>query len=389
MKNLKLTNITCFIILKLLIMVIGTVKEVKISESRVGLTPYGVHLLTQHGHTVLVETNAGLQSGFLNEAYRKAGAKIISSASQVYKKSEMIVKVKEPQEQEFKYYHSGLILFTYLHLAAEKAVTKMLLEKNVSAIAYETVELADNSLPLLTPMSEVAGRMAVQVGAWFLQKPNGGGGTLLAGVPGVTPGNVTILGTGVVSLNALKMAVGLGANVTIIGRNLFDLRRLDDLYGGRIHTQYSYPQAIEDAVINADLVISGVLITGEKAPKLVTLPMVKKMKKGSVMVDVAIDQGGSFETSHPTTHKDPTYEVNGVLHYCVTNMPGAVPHTSTLALTNATIKYVLQLADEGFINALQNNNALAKGVNTYKGKCTYKAVANTFNFPFTSLDQLL
>ncbi len=370
-------------------MIVGTVKEIKIGESRVGLTPYGTQLLTQNKHTVIVEDNAGANSGFSNEEYKKAGAKIISSASDVYKKAEMIIKVKEPQESEFKHYRKGLILYTYLHLAAEKKLTEMLLEKEVIGVAYETVELSNGSLPLLTPMSEVAGRMAVQVGAYFLQKPNGGEGKLLGGVPGVMPSSVTILGTGVVSANALRMAVGMGADVTIIGRNLKELRYIDDLYKGRVHTQFSYPSAIEQSVINADLVVSGVLITGEKAPRLVTKQMVKKMKKGAVLVDVSIDQGGSFETSRPTTHANPVYEVDGVVHYCVTNMPGAVPHTSTLALTNATSKYALDLANKGFVEAVSSDEALAKGVNTFRGKSTCKGVSDAFGIPYTPLSTLL
>lgn len=370
-------------------MVVGTVKEIKIGESRVGLTPYGADLLVNHGHRVLVEKNAGVNSGFPDEEYKNVGAEIINSAAQVYKKAEMIIKVKEPQEAEFKYYRPGLILYTYLHLAAEPKVTKMLLEKKVTAIAYETVELPDGSLPLLTPMSEVAGRMAIQVGAWFLQKPNGGEGKLLGGVPGVTPGRVVIFGTGVVSTNAAKMAMGLGAHVTIFGRNLERLRYLDDVFGGRLHTQFSHPLAIAKAVRKADLVVSGVLVTGAKAPKLVTRKVLKKMKKGAVIVDVAIDQGGSFETSRPTTHADPVYEVDGILHYCVTNMPGAVPYTSTLALTNATIKYALDLANKGLKKAVLDDPALAKGVNTIDGKCIYQAVAEAFNLKYTPLEKLL
>lgn len=370
-------------------MVIGTVKEIKIGENRVGLTPYGTQILIQNRHTVLVEKDAGTGSGFSNEDYKKAGAKIVPSAAEVYKKAEMIIKVKEPQEAEFKYYRPGLILYTYLHLAAEPKVTKMLLEKKVTGIAYETVELSDGSLPLLTPMSEVAGRMAIQVGAYFLQKPNGGEGKLLGGVPGVTPGRVVIFGTGVVSTNAAKMAMGLGAHVTIFGRNLERLRYLDDVFGGRLITQFSYPAAIEEAITQADLVVSGVLVTGAKAPKLVARKMLKKMKKGAVIVDVAIDQGGSFETSRPTTHADPVYEVDGIIHYCVTNMPGAVPYTSTLALTNATVKYALDLAGKGIKKAVLDDPSLAKGVNTIDGKCIYQAVAEAFNLKCTPLGKVI
>jgi len=369
------------------LMIIGTVKEIKIGENRVGLTPYGADLLVNAGHRVLIEKNAGVNSGFKDEDYKKAGAEILEKED-AYKKSEMIIKVKEPQKVEFKYYRQGLILYTYLHLAAEKEVTKMLLEKKVTGIAYETIELSDGSLPLLTPMSEVAGRMAVQVGAWFLQRLNGGEGILLGGVPGVLPGNVVIFGTGVVGTNAAKMAIGLGARVTIFGRNLERLRYLDDVFDGKLNTLSSNHLAIEEALKDADLAISGVLITGAKAPKIVTKKMLGKMKKGSVIVDVSIDQGGSFETSRPTTHSDPVYEVDGIIHYCVTNMPGAVPHTSTLALTNATIKYALDIASKGLKKAVKESPELAKGINTIDGKCTYKEVADAFGLKFTPLPLL-
>lgn len=369
--------------------IVGTVKEVKIGESRVGLTPYGVDALVRRKHTVFVEKNAGFNSGFTDEMYKKAGATVGLTAAQVYKKSEMIVKVKEPQESEFSHYRPGLILYTYLHLAAEKNVTKMLLDKKVTGVAYETVELSDGSLPLLTPMSEVAGRMAVQVGAYFLQKPNGGEGILLGGVPGVMPGKVVIFGTGVVSNNAMKMAIGLGARVIVFGRNLERLRYLDDVYGGRIQTLASNPLSVAEEIKDADLIVSGVLITGAKAPRLVTKSMLKTMKKGAVMVDVSIDQGGSFETSRPTSHKDPIFEVDGILHYCVTNMPGAVPHTSTRALTNATLSYALTIADKGVTKAVQDDKALALGINTIDGKLTYKAVADAFTLPYTPLSKLI
>lgn len=368
-------------------MIVGTVKEIKNGENRVGLTPYGADSLIKAGHTVIVEKNAGLNSGFTDEMYKKAGAKAGLTAAAVYKKAQMIIKVKEPQKSEFPHYRPGLILYTYLHLAAEKEVTKMLLDKKVTGIAYETIELSDRSLPLLTPMSEVAGRMAIQVGAWFLQRTNGGEGKLLGGVPGVKPGRVVILGTGVVGTNAAKMALGLGAYVTIFGRNLDRLRYLDDVFKGRLRTLVSHSMSIREALVNADLVVSGVLVTGAKAPKLVTADMLKDMKKGSVMVDVSIDQGGSFETSRPTTHKDPVYEVDDIVHYCVTNMPGAVPHTSTLALTNATIKYALDLANKGVTKAASEDYALAKGINTINGYLTYKAVADAFSLPHTSLDK--
>lgn len=370
-------------------MVIGTTKEVKIGESRIGLTPYGTDALVKAGHTVLVEKGAGVNSGFPDAAYEKVGAKIIATKEAVYNKAEMIIKVKEPQKSEFSYYRPGLILYTYLHLAAEPEVTRMLLKKKVTAIAYETVELSNGSLPLLTPMSEVAGRMAVHVGAWFLHKPHGGFGSLLGGVPGVPPAYVVILGTGVVGTNALKMAVGLGAHVHAIGRNLEQLRYLDDLYRGAIHTQISHPLAIEEKLIHADLVIGAVLITGAKAPKLVTRSMLKKMKKGAVMVDVSIDQGGSFETSRPTTHARPVYKVDGILHYCVTNMPGAVPYTSTLALTNATIPFALTIANKGVKKAVNDDPALAKGVNTINGKLVYQPVAEALRIKYTPLEKTI
>lgn len=369
-------------------MIVGTVKEIKIGENRVGLTPYGTDALTKAGHTVFVEKNAGVGSGFSDAEYKKADAQILS-VEQIYKKAEMIIKVKEPQKSEFHYYRHGLILYTYLHLAAEPEVTRMLLDKKVTSIAYETVELADGSLPLLTPMSEVAGRMAIHVGGWFLHKPHGGQGKLLGGVPGVAPGNVVILGTGVVGTEAAKMAVGLGARVIIFGRNLKRLRYLDDVFAGRLETMASNPLAIAHALLDADLVVGGLLVTGAKAPKLVTRKMIKNMKKGAVIVDVSIDQGGCFETSQPTTHKDPVYEKEGVLHYCVTNMPGAVPYTSTLALTNATIGYALTLANKGLTQVANDDPAIRKGINTIHGKLTYQPVAVALHLPYTPLEKVL
>lgn len=370
-------------------MIIGTVSEIKIGENRVGLTPYGVDRLIRAGHTVLVEKNAGANSGFPDDDYKKSGAKVLTSASEVYKKAEMIIKVKEPQKSEFPHYRPDLILYTYLHLAAEPEVTKMLLAKKVVGVAYETVELSDGSLPLLTPMSEVAGRMAIHIGQWFLHRSHGGMGKLLAGVPGVPPGFVVILGTGVVGANAAKVAVGMGAHVTIFGRNLERLRYLDDVFAGKLHTQVSHPLAIEQALRMADVVVGGVLITGAKAPKLVTRKMLKKMKKGAVIVDVSIDQGGCFETSRPTSHANPTYEEEGVIHYCVTNMPGAVSYTSTLALTNATIKYALDIANKGLEKAVADDPALAKGINTINGQCTYESVAEAFDLKYTPLEEAI
>lgn len=368
-------------------MIVGSVKEIKIGENRVGLTPYGAHALKTAGHTVLVEKNAGLGSGFPDASYTKAGATILTKASDVYAKSDMIIKVKEPQKSEFPFFRPGLILYTYLHLAAEPDVTNMLLQKKVTSIAYETVELSDGMLPLLYPMSEVAGRMAVHVGAWFLHKPHGGYGMLLGGVPGVLPASVVIFGAGSVGTNAAKMAVGMGARVTVFARTPERLRYLDDMFGGHVQTRIANPLAIEEAIADAALVIGGVLVTGAKAPKLVSKKQLGIMKKGAVIVDVSIDQGGCFETSRPTSHAEPTYEVNGIIHYCVTNMPGAVPYTSTLALTNVTTQYALTIANKGVANAVKNDPALAKGVNTYAGKLTYKQVAEALSLPYTPLEE--
>lgn len=371
-------------------MIVGTVREIKIGENRVGLTPYGADALVKEGHTVLVENGAGVNSGFADEEYKKVRANIVWRAATVYKRAEMIIKVKEPQKSEFAFYRPGLILYTYLHLAAEPEVTKMLLAKKVIGVAYETVELPDGSLPLLAPMSEVAGRMAVHIGGWFLQKFNGGEGKLLGGVPGVAPAKVVILGgTGVVGMNAAKMAVGMGADVTVFGRNLQKLRYVDDVFGGRVKTAVSHPLAIEEAISAADLVVSGVLVTGAKAPKLITRKMLKKIRKGAVIVDVSIDQGGTCETSRPTSHAEPVYIEEGVVHYCVTNMPGAVPYTSTLALTNATIKYALDIANKGIEQAARDDPAVAKGINTINGKLTYQAVADAFNLKYTPLEEVI
>ena len=370
-------------------MIIGSVKEIKIGENRVGLTPTGAHALVEKGHSVLVETHAGEGSGFPDSEYEKAGARTIPTAKEVFAQAEMIIKVKEPQESEFPYFRPGLILYTYLHLAAEPKVTKMLLEKKVTAIAYETVQLPNGFLPLLAPMSQVAGRMAVQVGTYFLQKPQGGRGVLIGGVPGVPPGNIVIFGDGSVGTNAAQMAVGMGADVTVFGILPERLKALEEKFEGRIKTRASSPSTIENAITEADLVISGVLIAGTKAPKIITRAMLSKMKKGTVLVDVSIDQGGSFETSKPTTHAAPIYEVDGILHYCVTNMPGAVPHTSTLALTNVTLKYALDIANKGIKKAIADDPVLARGINTIDGKLTYKAVADNLGLPYTPLEQAL
>jgi alanine dehydrogenase len=356
-------------------MVIGVPKEVKDHESRVGVTPAGVKALVEAGHKVLVEHDAGALSAMPDDEYQDAGAEIVGSAHEVWRLAEMVVKVKEPVEKEYKHFREGLVLFTYLHLAPLTALTDALLASRVTGIAYETVRDRTGALPLLTPMSEVAGRMSVQVGAAYLEKEHGGRGVLLGGVPGVPPGNVCIIGGGIVGTNAAKIALGMGADVTLIDLNLNRLRELDDIFGGRVHTVASNSYNIEHAVRRADLVIGGVLIPGAAAPKIVTKAMVSRMKKGAVIVDVAIDQGGCIETAHPTTHSNPSYQVDGVVHYCVTNMPAAVPNTSTLALTNATFPYVLKIARVGANAAISEDKGIAEGVNTFNGALTYGAVA--------------
>ncbi|MFH7815588.1 alanine dehydrogenase [Bacillus subtilis] len=369
-------------------MIIGVPKEIKNNENRVALTPGGVSQLISNGHRVLVETGAGLGSGFENEAYESAGAEIIADPKQVWD-AEMVMKVKEPLPEEYVYFRKGLVLFTYLHLAAEPELAQALKDKGVTAIAYETVS-EGRTLPLLTPMSEVAGRMAAQIGAQFLEKPKGGKGILLAGVPGVSRGKVTIIGGGVVGTNAAKMAVGLGADVTIIDLNADRLRQLDDIFGHQIKTLISNPVNIADAVAEADLLICAVLIPGAKAPTLVTEEMVKQMKPGSVIVDVAIDQGGIVETvDHITTHDQPTYEKHGVVHYAVANMPGAVPRTSTIALTNVTVPYALQIANKGAVKALADNAALRAGLNTANGHVTYEAVARDLGYEYIPAEKAL
>jgi len=358
-------------------MLIGVPKEVKDHEARVGIVPSGVKALVDAGHKVIVETNAGALSSMPDEEYKAAGAEIGGSAAEVWNKADMVVKVKEPISQEVPFFRDGLVLFTYLHLAPIPDLTGELLKKNVVGIAYETVTDRNNTLPLLTPMSEVAGRMSVQVGASYLEKEKGGRGVLLGGVPGVAPATVVIIGGGIVGTHAAKIAMGMGAEVTIIDLNLNRLRELDDIFGGRVHTLASNSYTIAEATRKADLVIGGVLIPGAAAPKLVTKKMVSNMKKGAVIVDVAIDQGGCIETAKPTTHSNPAYTVDGVVHYCVTNMPGAVPHTSTLALTNATFPYVMKLAQMGAVAAIKADNGIKEGVNTYKGQITYAAVAES------------
>ncbi|PBC04686.1 alanine dehydrogenase [Mesorhizobium sp. WSM3860] len=358
---------------------VGCPKEIKNHEYRVGLTPGSVREYVAHGHEVLVEAGAGAGIGADDNAYRAAGATIAKTAADVFAKSDMIVKVKEPQPNEWVQLRDGQILYTYLHLAPDPEQTKGLLASGVTAVAYETVTDDRGGLPLLAPMSEVAGRLSIQAGATALQKANGGRGVLLGGVPGVLPGKVTVLGGGVVGLHAAKMAAGLGADVTIIDRSIPRLRQLDDIFAGRVHTRYSTVEALEDECFSADIVVGAVLIPGAAAPKLVTREMLSGMKKGSVLVDVAIDQGGCFETSHATTHADPTFEVDGVIHYCVANMPGAVPVTSAHALNNATLHHGLQLADKG-LKALVDDHHLRNGLNVHKGKITNRAVAEALGY---------
>jgi alanine dehydrogenase len=365
-------------------MIIGVPKEIKDNEARVGVTPGGVKALTEAGHTVLVETQAGALSGFHDDEYQRAGAEIVGDAGYCWGKSAMVVKVKEPIESEYAYFRDGLVLFTYLHLAPVLDLTNKLLETKMIGIAYETVRDRRGTLPLLTPMSEVAGRMSVQVGASYLEKEKGGRGILLGGVPGVPPAHVTILGGGIVGTNAARIALGFGAKTTLIDVNLNRLRELEDIFGGRLYTLASNSYNVAQATREADLVIGGVLIPGATAPKLVTREMVSKMKPGAVIVDVAIDQGGCVETAKPTSHSNPSYTVDGVVHYCVTNMPGAVPHTSTLALTNSTFPYVMRLANLGARQALKQDEGLAEGLNTWLGTLTYRGVAESQHRPWTA-----
>ena len=370
-------------------MLIGLPKEIKDNEYRVGMTPAGVRALTDAGHKVVVERKAGEGSGFEDALYERAGAQLLDTADEVWAQGEMIVKVKEPVGPEYPRMREGQVLFTYLHLAPDLELTKQLLERKVTGVAYETITDRKGTLPLLTPMSEVAGRMAIQVGAQYLEKMAGGRGVLLGGVPGVPAAHVVIIGGGIVGTNAAKMAVGLGARVTIIDNNLDRLRELDDIFLSRITTLASSAYAIQGAISEADLIVGAVLVPGAAAPKLVTREMLKKVPNGAVIVDVAVDQGGCIETTHPTTHSDPTYYVEGVLHYCVANMPGAVPRTSTFALTNATLPYTLKLANKGFLAAVTSDPGLKEGVNTYAGKLTYEAVAQAQGLEYTALDSIL
>ncbi|MHB1420413.1 MAG: alanine dehydrogenase [Bacillota bacterium] len=371
-------------------MIIGVPKEIKESENRVALTPAGVKALCIDGHRVIIEAGAGMGSGIEDQEFRAAGAELLDNAGSVYSQAEMVIKVKEPLRQEYAFLRPGMIMFAYLHLAADFALTRELRDKKVVAIAYETIQAVDRSLPLLMPMSEVAGRMAVQVGAQFLEQPNGGRGVLLSGVPGVPPANVVIIGAGTVGTNAAKIAVGMGAYVTVLDVDAGRLRHLDDLFGGRVQTVMSNQFNLHRAACYADLLIGAVLIPGAKAPHLITEEMVKEMRTGSVIVDVAVDQGGCVETvDHATTHKEPTYVKYGVIHYAVANIPGAVPRTATFALTNTTLPYILEIAHKGYRRAIVENPALAKGVNTLEGRITYEAVSRAWDQEYTPLAQVL
>ncbi len=370
-------------------MIIGVPREVKDHETRVGLVPSGVSALVEAGHRVLVQSRAGAGSTIPNDEYVAAGARIVNTPAEVWSQSDLVIKVKEPQPSEYSHLRSGLILFTYLHLAPLPELTEKLVGTGVTAIAYETIRERDNSLPLLTPMSEVAGRMAAQIGAKYLEAPSGGRGILLGGIPGVRPANVLVLGCGVAGHNAAKVARGLGARVTVVDINLNRLREVDDIFNGDVETMASSIWTIRDAIADADLVIGTVLIPGASAPKLVRRDMLERMKRGSVMVDVSIDQGGCFETSRPTTHTDPVYYVDEVLHYCVSNMPAAVPHTSTLGLTNATFPYLLQIANRGFEAACQDSEAIRLGVNTHAGQVTCRAVAESQGREWKELEAVL
>ncbi len=366
-------------------MIIGVPKEIKNNENRVGMTPSGVQEMTRHGHVVYVQASAGVNSGFSDEAYTAAGAKILPTIEEVYAAADMIVKVKEPIASEYKLVRKGQLVFTYFHFASSEPLTKAMIESGAVCCAYETVERKDRSLPLLVPMSEVAGRMATQEGCYFLERPRGGKGKLMGGVPGVKPAKVFVIGAGVVGTAAARTAAGMGADVTICDISLPRLAYLADVMPRNVKTLMSSEYNIREELKSADLVVGSVLIPGAKAPKLVTREMLALMEPGSVLVDVAIDQGGCFETSHPTTHEEPTYYVDGILHYCVANIPGAVPYTSTLALTNATLPYALQLADKGWRKACADNEELRKGLNVVEGKVVYKEVAEAWGLPYEPL----
>jgi alanine dehydrogenase len=370
-------------------MKVGILKEVKAEDNRVAMTPGGVEIMRQNGHRVLVQRNAGMASGFGNRAYKNAGAEIVDNPENIFKQSEMILRVKEPQPDEFAHIRKGQIYFAYLHLAASLKVTQAMIQRKSVNIAYETIQRTDGTLPLLTPMSEVAGPMAIQQGAKYLEMAQGGHGILLGGVPGVDPGTVLIIGGGVVGIYAAKMACGLGAKVYILDIDLDRLRYLNDVMPSHCITLMSSPAAIRDVLPKADVVVGAVLVTGSKAPTLISREMLKTMKKGSVLVDVSIDQGGCFETSKETTHADPTYTVDGIVHYAVSNMPGALPRTSTLALNNATLPYTLEIANKGWKKAMQQNPEIKCGANVVNGRVTYKGVAEAFGLDYVPIDSLL
>jgi alanine dehydrogenase len=370
-------------------MIIGVPKEIKNNENRVGLTPAGVSALVKAGHQLFVQSTAGNGSGFSDESYQDAGATILSTIEEVYAKAEMIIKVKEPIASEYPLIKENQLLFTYFHFASYEPLTKAMIERKAVCLAYETVEKKDRSLPLLIPMSEVAGRMSIQEGAKYLEKPMGGRGILLGGVPGVKPAQVLILGAGIVGIQAAKMAAGMAADVTIMDISIPRLRELDDILPKNVKTVFSNEYNIREAIKTADLIVGAVLIPGTKAPHLITRDMLKLMQPGTVLVDVAVDQGGCIETCKPTTHEDPTYEIDGIIHYCVANMPGAVPYTSTLALTNATLPYALQLANKGWKMACADNEELRLGLNVVNGKVVYRGVAEAFKLPFTHVSEVL
>lgn len=370
-------------------MIIGVPKEIKNNENRVALTPGGAKELIKRGHTVYVQSTAGIGSGFSDEEYTTVGAKLLPTIEDTYAIAEMIMKVKEPIEAEYPLIKKDQLLFTYFHFASYEPLTRAMIEQKPVCLAYETVEKTDRSLPLLIPMSEVAGRMATQEGAKFLEKPMGGRGILLGGVPGVKPAKVIVIGGGIVGTQATKIAAGMGADVTIMDIDLYRLRQLDDIMPANVKTMVSSEYNVREEIKNADMVVGAVLIPGAKAPHLITRDMLKTMKPGAVLVDVAVDQGGCFETTKPTTHAEPVFEVDGVMHYCVANMPGAVPYTSTLALTNATLPYAIQLADKGWEKACRENGELKKGLNIIGGDVVYKAVADAFNVEYKNVDEML
>ncbi|MFC1858724.1 alanine dehydrogenase [Thermodesulfobacteriota bacterium] len=370
-------------------MIVGILKEIKAEENRICMSPAGVEVMRQNDHAVLVETTAGKGSGFEDNDYKEAGAELVNTPEEIYERAEMVMHVKEPLPPEYELIREGQIIFTYLHLAAAEKLTHVLIKSRAVCIAYETIQKADGSLPLLTPMSEVAGRMAIQEGAKYLEMAQGGHGVLLGGVPGVDPGTVVIIGGGVVGINAAKMACGLGAKVYLLDMNLERLRYLSDVMPSNCFLLMSAPATIREIIKSADVVVGAVLIPGAKAPKLLTRDMLKTMKPGAVLVDVAIDQGGCFETSQATTHSDPIYTVDGVVHYCVANMPGAVPKTSTLALTNATLPYAVELANKGWKRAMQENPEIKFGANVIQGSVTYKGVAEAFGLDYVPIDSLL